>query len=114
MDVAGAPDLKDAMTAVVGGGIALGGLLLIFVGFLFGQAAALAYSSNPAPKSITQKYRTVALLGIIPFGVSLATAIAALFYWLFPCAFLAHVVLIVFALCVFVSIIYGVLTALLL
>lgn len=97
MDVAGAPDLKDAMVAVVGGGIALGGLLLIFVGFLFCQAAALAYSSKPAPKAMTQKYRTAAIVGIVPFAVALGTAIAAILYWFFPGDALARGIIIGFA-----------------
>lgn len=112
MGVAGAPGLKDAMTAVVGGGISLGGLLLIFVGFLFAQAAALAYASSPTPKPITQRYRALAVLGIIPFSLALLTALAALAYWFAPSPALAHWVLAAFAFCVVVSIIYGVVTAL--
>jgi uncharacterized BrkB/YihY/UPF0761 family membrane protein len=111
MDVTGAPDLKDAMVAILGGGIALGGLLLIFVGFLFGQAAILANSQPPAPQKMTERFRSAALWGILPFAASLLVALAATFYWFFPCSNLAKGVLIAFILCTLGSIVYGIKTA---
>ncbi len=109
-----APDLKDAMVAVLGGGIALGGLLLIFVGFLFGQAAVLQSAANPAPVETTRKYRKAAVWGLVPFATAVLVAVAATMYWFYPCDGLARVVLIAFIACSLGSIGYGVRAALML
>jgi hypothetical protein len=107
-------DLKDAMVAVVGGAIALGGLLLIFVGFLVGQAAALQAAATPAKKETTDKYRQAGKWGLLPFVASLLIAVAATLYWFFPCEGLAKSVLIAFIICALGSVAYGVKAALML
>ena len=105
------PDLKDAMSAIVGAGIGLGGLLLIFIGFLFGQAAALTYSSAPAPLSTTQRYRRLALVGLVPFGLSLIVAASAITYWFYSDCFFGHLVVFAFLACIVIAIAYGVYAA---
>jgi hypothetical protein len=99
------------MSAVIGGGIALGGLLLVFVGFLFGQAAALQAAATPAKKATTDAYRLAAWWGLAPFTVSLLLAVAASMYWFYPCDGLAKTVLAAFIACSVGSIVYGFIAA---
>lgn len=99
------------MAAVTGAGIALGGLLLIFIGFLFGQSAVLKYMSPPAPKAISDGYRRAACIGLIPFAFALLTAAAAILFWLLPNPALAYWVVIAFIVCTIGSILYGALAA---
>ena len=99
------------MVAVSGGGIALGGLLLVFVGFLFGQAASLEGLSNPGPKATRDRFRRAARWGLLPFGASLSVAMLSLAYWLLPCDGFAKAVLFLFWACTLGSLLYGVLAS---
>lgn len=90
MDAVGTPDLKDAMTAVIGGGVALAGLLLIFCGFLFAQAALLDQNVREGSAYI-EGFRKTARLGMLPFSASLLLAALALIYWQVPSKCLAQV-----------------------
>jgi hypothetical protein len=63
---------KDVMIAVLGASVALSGLLLVFCGFLFAQAAVLP--SATTPDRIIEKFKRAARLGMIPFLSSLAVA----------------------------------------
>jgi hypothetical protein len=56
-------DLKDVIIAVVGASVAISGLLLIFCGFLFSQAAS--FPSNTSDKLI-DRFRRAARFGLIP------------------------------------------------
>lgn len=84
MDAASAPDLKDAMTAVIGGGVALAGLLLIFCGFLFGQAALLDQNAATESRAHIDGFRAAGRIGMLPFSAGLLLAALALFYWQAP------------------------------
>jgi hypothetical protein len=90
MDAAGLPDLKDAMTAVIGGGVALAGLLLIFCGFLFAQAAQLDQNAATESRTYIEGFRATARLGMLPFSAALLLAALALIYWQVPSKYLAQ------------------------
>jgi hypothetical protein len=81
MDSIQAPELKDAMVAIIGGGVALAGLLLIFSGFLFAQAALLDQRAAVENKAYIEGFRATARLGMVPFSVALLLAALGLVYW---------------------------------
>lgn len=63
---------KDIVLAVLGGSVSLAGLLLIFSGFLFSQAAG--FDPDNTPDKIIDKYRRAARFGVFPFFICLALA----------------------------------------
>ena len=72
------PEQKDLVIATLGASSAIAGLILIFCGFLFAQAAI--FPPETSDKTI-QKFTRCGRLGVIPFMLSMAvTAIS--FYWL--------------------------------
>jgi hypothetical protein len=71
-------DSKDVIIAVVGASVALSGLLLIFCGFLFAQAASFPSSTSDV---LIDKFRRAARFGLIPLvGALLDAGIA--FRWM--------------------------------
>jgi hypothetical protein len=90
VDAASAPDLKDAMTAVIGGGVALAGLLLIFCGFLFAQAALLDQNAATESRAYIDGFRAAGRIGMLPFSAALLLAALALIYWQAPLECLAR------------------------
>jgi hypothetical protein len=70
---------KDIILAVLGGSVSLAGLLLIFSGFLFSQAAG--FDPDNTPDKIINRYRNAARFGVLPFLMCLATAGIAI-WWL--------------------------------
>jgi ABC-type transport system involved in cytochrome bd biosynthesis fused ATPase/permease subunit len=61
---------KDVIVAVVGASVALAGLLLVFSGFLFSQAAAFPPATTD--DAIINRFRNVGRCGLIPFAGALA------------------------------------------
>ena len=102
------PDLKDAMSAIVGAGIALAGLLLIFSGFLFAQAALLDANAASTSKNYIEGFKTRARVGMFPFGAALLVAILAIVYWLYPERWIARTAIASFIALSFATIAYGV------
>jgi hypothetical protein len=84
MDAGLVPDLKDAMSAIIGAGVALAGLLLIFCGFLFAQAALLDQNAAMESRAYIEGFRATARLGMLPFSAALLLAVLALIYWQAP------------------------------
>lgn len=62
---------KDTMVAVLGAAVGLAGLLLIFSGFLFAQAASLPATTSD---ETINRYRNAGRWGLLPFLVALAVA----------------------------------------
>lgn len=91
MDAGRVPDLKDAMSAIIGAGVALAGLLLIFCGFLFAQAALLDQRAAMESKAYIEGFRATARLGMLPFSAALLLAVLALIYWQAPSERLAQI-----------------------
>ena len=70
---------KDIVIAVLGGSVSLAGLLLIFSGFLFSQAAG--FDPDNTPDKIINHYRHAGRVGVFPFFMCLALAGVSI-WWL--------------------------------
>lgn len=75
-------DQAALMATLLGAGVGLAGLLLIFAGFLFAQAATMPAETNDAT---LQKYRSVGRWGMAPFTASLVIAAIAALWFAIPC-----------------------------
>jgi hypothetical protein len=73
---------KDASIAILGASVALGGLLLIFCGFLFSQAAT--FPKDTTPDDLIDRYRKAGRYGVYPFLFSLVLAGLSLAQLLWP------------------------------
>lgn len=73
---------KDASIAILGAAVALGGLLLIFCGFLFSQAAS--FPKDTTPDELIDRYRNAGRYGVYPFLLSLILAGLTLAQLLWP------------------------------
>ena|SRR5579862_1876990 len=58
------PEHKDVITAILGASVGLAGLLLVFSGFIFSQAASFPSETQ---NEIVNKYSTAARWAIYPF-----------------------------------------------
>jgi len=78
---------KDVVITVLGAAVGLAGLLLVFVGYVFTQAA----SFNPAivDDKVLKSYKTAGRLGLIPFLLALGNAAVCLWWMIHSsaCAF---------------------------
>ena len=75
MDVL-ADNSKDVVIAVFGASVALAGLLLIFIGFVFSHVDS--FTPEYTPDKDYSRYEKAGKLGIIPFILSLGDAALAL------------------------------------
>ncbi|MFY9752189.1 MAG: hypothetical protein WAJ92_06095 [Candidatus Acidiferrales bacterium] len=95
---------KDIIIAVLGSGVGLAGILLVFIGFIYSHAETFA--SVPTRK----KYRLVGRLGLIPFAFSLLSAWCSL-RWLQASGPVAYCWSIrSFELCLILTFLYGTIT----
>jgi len=76
---------KELIVGILGGSVALAGLLLVFCGFLFAQAASFPPEISD---DITDKFKGAGRFGIIPFVLSLILAGMSAMWLLFPVAWL--------------------------
>jgi hypothetical protein len=95
---------KDVMIAILGASIALAGLLLVFSGFLFAQAASFP---STTPDEIINRYRNAGRWGLLPFLWALAVAMGAYIWMICPCASIYRADLVVFGGLIIVSALYG-------
>ncbi len=73
------PESKDVIIGILGASGALAGLLLIFGGFVFSQAAS--FPTETTDNKIIKRYTAAAQLAILPFlGLLLDTILAVI--WL--------------------------------
>jgi membrane-associated HD superfamily phosphohydrolase len=77
-------DTASFIGASLGAGIGLAGLLLIFSGFLFAQAAIMP-PDETSDKTL-RAYRAVANLALVPFTCSLFLAMSAAYWFATPTA----------------------------
>lgn len=103
------PEQKDVMSAILGASVSIAGLLLVFSGFLFAQAAVLP--STTSDRTIN-KFRTGGKVGMIPFLISLFVAGGSLTWLLQPIPCVYHVVSIGFFILLFATALYGAITIL--
>ena len=73
---------KDVIIAILGASVALAGLLLVFSGFVFGQADSFPRATTD--NAIINKYRNVGRFGLAPFLLSLALSGIAVVWLLYP------------------------------
>jgi hypothetical protein len=73
---------KDIVVAIMGASVALSGLLLIFCGFLFAQAATFPKATTA--DTVINRYRHVGQIGGLPFLASLALAGVSLWWLMCP------------------------------
>jgi hypothetical protein len=98
------PEPKDVVIGILGASGALAGLLLVFGGFIFAQAASFPSSTDD---KIIARYTKAGRLAIIPFWGFLITTLLSLAWLLHPngCIFFCCVAL--FVLLVIGTGIYG-------
>jgi hypothetical protein len=77
----GLPDPKDVIIGILGSSGALAGLLLVFSGFVFSQAASFP---DTTPDAVIKKYTKAGRLALCPFICSLLTTLLALSWLLDP------------------------------
>ncbi len=70
---------KDVVVGILGASVALTGLILVFSGFIFAQAASFPPTTDD---QIIKKYTTAARLALLPFWTSLVTTILSLIWLL--------------------------------
>ena len=104
------PDYSGAVFAIVGAAVTLGGLLLVFLGFLYSKASAFPTANTS--DAVISRYKTVAAWGLIPFVLSLAIAvIGTAYYWTASKAQLANGVFALFVATCVLTAIYGVIAS---
>jgi len=106
MSPANVTDFSGAVFAIVGAAVSLGGLLLVFSGFLYSRAASFPSTTDDR---ITDRFRRVASLGLIPFTLSLTIAAAGSLYYRFEsCTQFVNGIFFGFVILCAVTIIYGI------
>lgn len=95
---------KDVVIALLGASVGLAGLLLLFSGFVFTEAA-----SFPAeiPDEITRKYRRVGKFGLLPFLLSLVVAALCVFWFAFPTDSLYCATVFLFLMLLLMTLLFG-------
>jgi hypothetical protein len=59
---------KDSIIAILGSGVGLAGILLVFIGFIYSHAESFSNVNRKA------NYRIVAKIGVLPFMAAMASA----------------------------------------
>src|SRR5438132_152181 len=96
---------KDVMVAVLGAAVGLAGLLLIFSGFLFTQAAS--FPSASTSDEVIDKYRNAVRWGLLPFLIALAVAALSFAWMICPGPVIYWLTIVAFGLLIVSSAIYG-------
>lgn len=96
---------KDVMIGVLGASVGLGGLLLIFCGFIFSVAAG--YPTETTSDATIQMYKRAGRLGLWPFVGSLVNALVVVVWFLCPCNVLYFIALALFILLLVITAAYG-------
>jgi hypothetical protein len=107
-EVADVPEPKDVIIGILGASGALAGLLLVFSGFVFAQAASFPENT---PDAVIARYTRAGRLALWPFLGSLIITILAVVWLLhpLPCVFWACTVMFVLAV-IYIGV-YGILVA---
>lgn len=70
---------KDVVLALLGGSVALAGLLLVISGFVFTQAGS--FPPERTSNALIERYELAARLGLVPFVLALCDGVVCL-WWL--------------------------------
>ena len=95
---------KEIILGVLGASVSIAGLLLVFCGFLFGQAAIFPPTT---PDAIIERFRRGGRIGIAPFLGSLAVATCSFTWLLFGQSWMYWVAVDGFALVLVATAVYG-------
>jgi hypothetical protein len=93
---------------MLGATIALAGLLLIFSGFLYGQAAIMPAATDD---KLINTYKNVARFALIPFVGSILLASASATWFMICASWLTSVIFFGFIVLSLATIIYGIVAA---
>jgi len=92
---------RDIALAILGASVGMAGLLLVFAGFLFAQAAS--FPKKTTDDIVIDKYRRAGQFGVWPFLLSIFNASLALM-WLLWCDSLLYLATVV---CFFFSLAFA-------
>jgi hypothetical protein len=95
---------KEAVVSILGASVSLGGLLLIFSGFLFSQAATLP---STTPDRIIERFKTAGRAGMYPFIACLVLAGISTFCLLMPSSTLFWLCIVGFGILLVGTAVYG-------
>ena len=98
------PEPKDVVLGILGASGGLAGLLLVFSGFIFGQASSFPASTSD---KIVARYTKAARLAILPFCGFLVTTLMSLSWLIHPNPCLYTICIGLFVLLVIGTGIYG-------
>lgn len=73
---------KDVMVGILGASVGLAGLLLVFCGFVFGQAAG--FPPETTDDATIARYKRAGTRGLCPFVVALGDSWLVVLWFLFP------------------------------
>lgn len=96
---------QDVMVGILGASVGLGGLLLIFCGFVFGQAESFPKATTD--DATIKKYKDAGTLGLWPFLGSIINSLTVVAWFFWPGSALYFCTLGLFALLLFVTAAYG-------
>jgi hypothetical protein len=96
---------KDLMLGVLGASVGLGGLLLVFCGLVFGQAATFPPATTDDAK--INRYKNAGRLGLWPFLGAIIDSLAVVVWFLCPNSRLYFFTLWFFILLLVVTALYG-------
>ena len=97
---------NDLMLAILGSSVGLGGLLLVFCGYVFAQAEG--FDPEHTDDDTIKAYRKVARVGLLPFCGSIANAIGVVLWFVNQKEWLYAANVWVFVLLLAVTAVYGV------
>src|SRR5579862_509725 len=93
------------MLGTVGASVGLAGLLLVFSGFVFGQAAS--FPPETTDNAIIDKFRNAGKFGLWPFLIAVLDSLSATAWLVHPSAWLYSVAVFGFFLVLIATGIYG-------
>jgi hypothetical protein len=96
---------KDVMVAVLGASVGLGGLLLIFCGFVFSQAENFPKATTD--NATIQSYKNAGTLGLWPFLGSIVNSLVVVAWFLCPMTGIYFAVLGLFIVLLIATAVYG-------
>jgi hypothetical protein len=96
---------NDLMLAVLGSSVGLGGLLLVFCGYVFAQAAG--FNPEHTDDETIKKYKTAGTNGLWPFCGSMLNSLLVVIWFIFQRDWLYLLSLGLFAILLVVTAVYG-------
>jgi hypothetical protein len=96
---------SDVMLGVLGASVGLGGLLLVFCGFVFSQAANFPPATTDDSK--IESYKNAGMLGLWPFLGAIVNSLAVVAWLVCPSPLLYSIVLTIFVILLVATAAYG-------